>query len=402
MPRPSPRLRGCRSFQGLAAFLTLVVIPFALSITAAAEDTKRVVLLHSFGRDFKPWSEYSRAIRSELERQSPWRLEISDHSLMTARFSDANPEVPFVEYLRAVFVKHAPHLIVSIGAPAAAFVQRHRPDLFANIPMIFTAVDERRVQFTTLTADDAVVAVRINYLAAFENILRVLPTTKHVTVVVGTSAIEQLWKEEIGKEVEPPTRRLSVTWTDVFSFDELLKHAAKLPRNSAIFWELMIVDAAGVAHEGNTALARLHAVANAPIFSYDEAFFGREIVGGPLLTVHDTSRQTAAVSVRILGGEKAGSIKTPAVQFATPRFDMRELQRWGISESRLPPGSEVHFREPTAWERYRWQLIAIIAGLLLQAAMIMALLAERHGRQKAEIEARVRMLEVMHLNRSAE
>ena len=33
----------------------------------------------------------------------------------------------------------------------------------------------------------------------------------------------------------------------------------------------MIVDAAGVVHEGNTALARLHAVSNAPIFSYDES-----------------------------------------------------------------------------------------------------------------------------------
>src|SRR5262245_792631 len=162
MPRPSPRFRGCRSFQGLAAFLTLVVIPFALSITAAADDTKRVVLLHSFGRDFKPWSDYSRTIRAELERQSPWRLEISDHSLMIARFSDANPEVPFVEYLRAVFAKHPPDLIVSIGAPAAAFVQRHRPGLFVNIPMVFTAVDERRVRFTSLSENDAVVAVRIN------------------------------------------------------------------------------------------------------------------------------------------------------------------------------------------------------------------------------------------------
>ena len=47
----------------------------------------------------------------------------------------------------------------------------------------------------------------------------------------------------------------------------------------------MSVDAAGVVHEGNTALARLHAVAKAPIFSYDESFFGNEIVGGPLLSV---------------------------------------------------------------------------------------------------------------------
>ena len=81
----------------------------------------------------------------------------------------------------------------------------------------------------------------------------------------------------------------------------------------------MSVDAAGVVHEGNTALARLHAVANAPIFSYDESFFGNEIVGGPLLSVLEISRQTAAVAVRILGGEKAGDIEDIARWICKPK-----------------------------------------------------------------------------------
>ena len=66
-----------------------------------AAEPKRVMLLHSFGRDFRPWSEYAKDIRAELDRQSPWPLDIIEHSLVTARFSDENPEVPFVEYLRA-------------------------------------------------------------------------------------------------------------------------------------------------------------------------------------------------------------------------------------------------------------------------------------------------------------
>ena len=231
---------------GLAAIALLL---FA-ALEPAAADAKRVVLLHSFGQDFKPWSEYARSIRSELQRQSPWQLDITDHSLVTARSSNEDPEVPFVAYLSALFAKQQPDLIVSVGAPAAAFVQRHRPQLFANTPMVFTAVDERRVQFSALSENDAVVAVRIDYLAAIENILQVLPDTKNVTVVVGTSPIEQFWKKEIGKAVKPLTDRVSFTWTNNLSFDDLLKHAAALPPHSAIFWELMIVDAAGVVHEG--------------------------------------------------------------------------------------------------------------------------------------------------------
>src|SRR4029079_17734571 len=136
---------------------------------------------------FKPWSEYAKSIRSELVRQSPWPLDIVENSLVTARSSDEDSEAPFAEYLRALFAKRPLDLIVSIGAPAAGFVQRHRQELFANTPMVFTAVDERRVRHSDLTADDAVVAVRIDYLGAIKNILQVLPDTTHVAVVGGCS-----------------------------------------------------------------------------------------------------------------------------------------------------------------------------------------------------------------------
>ena len=389
-----------RRICATAALVVFLAVSLGCPAGFAAES-KRVMLLHSFGRDFKPWSEYAKDIRAELERQSPWPLDIIENSLVTARFSDENPEAPFVEYLRALFAKRPLDLIVSIGAPAADFVQRHRRRLFPTTPMVFTAVDQRRVQYSNLTGNDVAVAVNINYLSAFENILQVLPDTKDVIVVVGTSPIEKFWKEAIGKQAEPLTNRIKLSWTDELSFEELLKQASALPPHTAIFWELMIVDAAGVVHEGDLPLKRLHAVANAPIFSYDESFFGSGIVGGPLLIVADTSRLTATVAVRILDGEKAGDIKVSPVEFSTPRFDWRQMQRWGISENNLPPGSEILFRDPTVWEQYRAYILAVIAAILIQSALIFWLLYEHWRRQRAEILARNTMSELSHVNRMA-
>ena len=390
-------IRRIYATAGLAVFLAA-----SLGCPAGfAAESKRVMLLHSFGRDFKPWSEYAKAIRVELDRQSPWPLDIIENSLVTARFGDENSEAPFVEYLRALFAKRPPDLIVSIGAPAANFVQRHRPRLFATAPMVFMAVDQRRVQYSNLTANDAAVAVRINYLSAFENILQVLPDTKDVIVVVGTSPIEKFWKEAIGKEVEPLANRIKLSWTDELSFEALLKQASALPPHTAIFWELMIVDAAGVVHEGDAPITRLHAVANAPIFSYDESFFGSAIVGGPLLLVADSSRQAAAVAIRILGGENPGEIRTPPVQFASPVFDWRQMQRWGISESRLPPGSEIRFRRLTVWDQYKWHIMLAAAIILVQTALIVGLFYERRRRTVAENDSLQRVNELARLNRIA-
>src|SRR5688572_16321682 len=102
-------------------------------------------------------------------------------------------------------------------------------------------------------------------------------------------------------------------------------------RPTARFWLLMNVDAAGVAHEGRAALMRLAAVANAPIFTHDEAYFGDGILGGPMQSVAVLSKLAANVAGRVLDGEKAGDIKTPAVPLAPPKYDWRRMQQFALS-----------------------------------------------------------------------
>src|SRR4051794_30059575 len=80
-------------FSQLLIIIALLLVPFE-ALAAPTTGSKRVMVLHSFGRDFKPWSAYATAIRTELEQRSPWPLEIIDLSLMTARGWDENPEVP--------------------------------------------------------------------------------------------------------------------------------------------------------------------------------------------------------------------------------------------------------------------------------------------------------------------
>ncbi len=390
-----------RSFCARTFAASLVVALLLATQTRSLADvaTKRVMMLHSFGPRFKPWSDYERAIRSEISRQ--WRkpVDFLDHSLVNARRDDEESEALFAEYLRTLYAGRPVDLIVAIGAPSANFVQRYRQRLFPTTPMVFTAVEQRRVQHDKLTENDTVVAVAHDFPAAFENILRVLPLTKTIAIVNGASPNEKFWLEEMRRELAPLTGRVELRWYDERSFEDILIDAARLPPHSAIFWHLMNVDAAGVAHETNEALNKLSSSANAPIFSYDGSFFGEAIVGGPMHSVLESSRITAAVAIRILNGEKAGDIKTAPTGFAAPVFNWRQMQRWGISESNLPAGSTVYFREPTAWERYSWQIAFISAIILVQAGLISILLQEHRRRQRAEVQARQRMAELAHVNR---
>ncbi len=47
----------------------LIILCEAVNYAMAA-DAKRVMFLHSFGPQFKPWSDYARTIRTETIRQA--------------------------------------------------------------------------------------------------------------------------------------------------------------------------------------------------------------------------------------------------------------------------------------------------------------------------------------------
>ena len=390
-----------RSFcaRTLVASLAAVIL-FATQAHGQADVVhKRVMILHSVGREFRPWNAYARDIRAELDRQSRWPIDVQEHSLVTARSDDPRAEELFLEYIKALYAGAPPDLIVSVGAPSAAFFQRHRRELFPTTPILFTVLEQRRVQYAGLTQNDTVVAVRHNFRVLFDSFLSISPDTKVVAIINGNSPNEKYWQKEMRRELQPLDGRIEIRWYDDLSYDAVLKQTASLPPHSAIFWYQMIVDAAGVAHEGDRALTRLYASANAPIFTHDDAFFGQEIIGGPMHSALGGSRRAMEVAMRILGGEKPGDIKMPPSDFAPPKYDWRELHRWNIGESRLPPGSEILFLEPTLWERYSWQIALITTVILLQGGLISALLHQHRRRQLAEVQARQRMAELAHVNR---
>jgi signal transduction histidine kinase len=383
----------------LATICACAYLFFSASLHAT--EHKQVLIIHSVGREFRPWSEYAKQIRTELDKQSPWPLDVREHALETARSGSLNPEVTFAEYLQVLYADHAPDLIVTVGAPAAAFVQRHRDQLFPTAPVLFTAIERRWLKPSGLALNDTVVAVTLDFRFLFESFLRISPDTKIVAVVNGHSPNELFWRDEIRKELRPLENRIDLRWYDNLSFRDVLKQTASLPPHSAIFWNTMAIDATGAAYEGDRALTALYATANAPIFTSDDAFFGREVVGGPMLSPLVLGVEAGAVAVRMLGGEKPENIKIEPIGFAAPKYNWRELQRWGISESRLPPGSVIYFREPTVWEKYSWQVSLALATILLQAALIAGFLHERRRRQFAEVQSRHRVSELARANRFA-
>ena len=375
----------------------------ALANPVGAADPYRVLLLYSFGPYFSPWNTITPAFREELRKQFPHPIDLYEASLQGERSgeSPAQEEGPFISYLNALFPARDLRLIVAMGAPATRFVLRNRAQLFPSAPLLIASSDVRTFSDLTLTANETACATTYDPAVQIDAILQVLPNTTDIVVATGGSATERFWTDAFRRSFQRFSSRVTFHWFTDLSAEEMLKRVTELPPRSVIYYPTIRVDARGAPQEGDAMLFRFIELDRAPIFTHVDSHFGQGIVGGPIFSSREIGQRCAEVAVRILNGETPGDIKMPPVGLAKPVYDWRQLQRWHISESVLPPGSEILFRVPTAWEQYRAYIVAFIAAILIQSALISWLLYEQRRRQRAEVLARNTMSELTHVNRVA-
>jgi len=373
-----------------------------LAKSADAADPDRVLLLHSFGPDFSPWNTITPPFREALRKLAPNPIDLYEASLQAERFgeSPAREEGPFIDYLNALLPDRKPRLIVAMGAPVTRFVLRNRARLFQSSPLLIATSDVRTYEDLALTADDTACPTIYDPTVHIDHILRLLPETNHIVVAMtGASATEQFWNDLFQRALQRSSRRVTLEWFTHLAADDMVKRVAALPAHSAIFYPTIRVDGRGVPQEGDALLLRFIEQDRAPIFTHTDSLFGHGIVGGPMFSSHEMADACAKVAVRLLNGETPGDIKIVPVGLAAPRYDWRQLQKWGIKNSLLPPGSTIYFREPTVWERYSWQIALVTAVILLQAGLISALLREHRRRRLAEVQSRQRMAELARVIR---
>ena len=355
---------------------------------AVAQPVRQVLVLQSVDRGNRVIDEFTGSFRVELDQRVDKPVNVVQVVVGATALVRAS-EHAVVEYIRSSFTdRPKPDLIVALGGPAAAFARTYRQQLFPDAPLLFAAVDQRYLGNTPLGDNETAVVVDNDFFRAVEGILQLLPQTRQVFMVMGSGQIGRFWHRELEQQFRRFQDRLTFVWWDDLSLPEMLRRSANLPDKSAIFYVTFGTDAAGAAYADDRVFAELHAAANAPLFAAHSVYLGAGLVGGALLSVDDLSRDTADVAVRLLKGAPPRSITVARRGPGVAIYDWRELQRWGIPESRLPRGSVVSYRAPSLWSTYRGTVLSAVGVLAVQSLLIIGLLYQRRARQRAELNSR--------------
>ena len=354
----------------------------------SAQPVRQVLLLQSVDRGNRVIDQFTGNFRVELDQRAEKPVNVVQVVVGPAGFVGAS-EQAVVDYIRSIFIdRPKPQLLMTVGGPAAVFARKYREQLFPDTPLLLASVDRRYLGDAPLGDNETAVAVDNQFSRTIETVLQLLPQTRQVFMVMGSGQLGKFWRRELENQFMRFHDRLTFVWFDDLSLAEILRRCASLPDNSAIFYLTFGTDAAGAAYADERVVANLHAAANAPLFARYSVYFGAGVVGGSLIAIDDLSRRTADVTIRLLHGAAPRSINEPLQLPGQPIFDWRELQRWGIPESRLPPGSAVRYRGPSLWSAHKNTVLSAAGVLAVQSLLIVGLLYQRRARQRAESDSR--------------
>jgi signal transduction histidine kinase len=382
----------------ICSMTALVAMAFAATYPAAGLVPRSVLLLDQ-GYVGSPWYDaYSNAFRSAFAGRTEEGAAIHVEHLDFGHFSGPQFEDILRAYLLGKYRNSPINVIVAAGPKALEFALHVRGELGSNVPVVFSIVDTAtlaRLRPSNATGHILQYTLRDQITSA----RALVPDLQHVALV-GDPLETQSFMDEFRRELPIFSAQLDFVDLTGLSLQEVKRRVADLPENTAIVYTAINVDGAGVSYIPRDALAAIAEVANRPIVIDAETMLGYGGTGGFVASPTELAQQTAQLALRVLNGLDPSTIPA-SVDELKPLFDWRQLQRWNISESRLPPGSEVLFREPTAWDRYRWQIALTITLILLQAGLISVLLLEHRRRRFAEVQSRQHMAELVHVNRFA-
>jgi transcriptional regulator with GAF, ATPase, and Fis domain len=362
------------------------------SFASVSGETKRVLILYSFryGLSANVLMDgnkiTSRAIQTTMEEGMAHKIAFYSERMDVS----ALPENHYFEELRDEYRKKYAgqpiDLIIAVNYRALKFLIDHGEELWPNTPILFGGVEEgRREQLKQLRPNITGIFGNARFGDMLDTIFKIHPDTQQVTVIVGASKTERFIEARYRQASRKSVGRVDFTYLSDLGFNAILGRVADLPPNSIVLFLTLIQDGEGKPVPEN-ALPLISRVSNAPVYGLFDVYVGHGIVGGSVYSIEDRGIRIGKVGVRILAGEKPKDIPIGAGQRHFSLYDWRQLQRWGIVERDLPPGSIVRYRDQTFYEIYKWYIWGGIFLILFEAVLIALLLINLSKRRRAERE----------------
>jgi signal transduction histidine kinase len=373
-PSCTSAVRGSSSSVLLVCLLVFLVASIAEAQTPVR---KTVLIINEVGQAHPAVALVNDRVMSRMAADQRYQIEFYVESLDTPLFTDERSEKENEAELLRQYENRKIDIIVAVGPGPIRFLSQVEETFLAGVPIVFCGSTQVQAGFPKLSSRFTGSWMNFDSTRTIEAAMRLSPQIRKVVVVSGSSEFDQENLKLTKSSLEAHPLPLEFTYLTDLDMTSLLERLRKLPEHTIVLYVSFFRDANGNQFvNATTALPLVSAAANAPVFGVSDVYVGRGIVGGYVVSFADQAKIAAELVSQILAGKNPTEI--PIVDGPSAyMFDARQLKRWNLSQSRLPPGSIVLNREPTPWQKARWIVFSGLAIILGLTALVGYLMYER-------------------------
>ena len=366
----------------LAVAATLFATMLSTSALALDASPCTVLVIHSGSESHPANPILDAGIREALASRSDVAIDYFAEYLESDIFPAEEAASALTDYIRRKYRGRRIDLVIAMTDTGLRFVLDHRGELFPQAPIVFFGVAPGEI--TQVGGGITGIRVGVAYGETLKLALALHPSTQNVFVIAKGPDARTV--EAVRAELGGFSQRVSFTYLVEETVPRLLSAVRAIPAGSVILYIWHTQPDPGNVLYPDT-VARLVANAAAvPVYGTSDLYIGTGVVGGVVRSTRETGTRIGEMALRILMGTRPQDIPIETAR-VVPIVDWRQVLRWGIAPSRLPAGSQILFREPSAWQRYRVYVVGALTVLLVQAALIAGLLVQKTRRRDAEQRA---------------
>ncbi|HLO67768.1 MAG TPA: sigma 54-interacting transcriptional regulator [Holophaga sp.] len=362
--------------------LALALLAGALGLWAA--PTRHTVLvLYSVSPDVPGFPELGTAIQETLRTQAPYPVDVHTEYTALDRFQDPAYKANLLALYQAKYRGQKVDLVIPVGPSALQFIVDQ--DFLPGVPVVACYIARSRIEAARIRRPELAGAYPTqNAARTLDLMLAMFPATRRIHVILGASTYEREQAARGRELFKAFEGRVVIDYWNDLTLEAMEARLAALPDDELALFGSLLQDAGGRIFTTNEGVNRVARASRRPVFGVIGEDLGEGITGGVLLDMARSGRAAAKLGVEILGGARASSLPLRDDEGATPRFDWRELKRFGIRARTLPPGSEVRFREVGMWEMYWKEIGAGLAIIALETLLVAGLVIQLRQRRRTE------------------
>ncbi len=365
-----------RSFFGVPAIVRLILFfAFLASVTSAeTSDPKHVFILMQEDISWPASRLIDENARAALPTGFPGGILVFSEYLDRVHFPDPQFQAQQVAGIQRKYANSKLDPVIGVGDVPT--------DLFPGVPLLYMRTDpsqSRPIQLAS-SRDTVNLWIELDARKTLNAARRLQPNARQVAVIGSTSPTGKNLLNQVRDQINRDSEGLSTVYLEKDTFDEIRQKVSTLNPGSIVLFVTRSRDAGGRQFITAEVISQIAAVSGAPVYVLLDTHVGTGAMGGCVVRFAEMGKRAGELGVQMLAGQHP---QDEAVR-SDYLFDWRQLSRWKISESALPAGSVVLYRQASLWESYKYYVLGAILLCVVETLLILGLLWQRASRRKFE------------------